>query len=197
MRTRARVLGEQLNPLLTVLPLGMLGSAVLFDFGGLIGRFGFFAHVALWDMAAGLIASLVTVVILLVDLIPAPTGSDARRVLGTETAAVGSMAILFLIVWAERSGGDRAGNAGLFVVEVFALAVGLAGAVLARSFVVGQDVIGRDGADSWASGSMTGSWLIGPTYDGATTIGSSAMGAATTGTLARVPRPRRAEMTVH
>jgi uncharacterized membrane protein len=138
VQSRARVLGEQLNPLLTVLPLGMLGSAVLFDLGALISGTVFFAHVALWDMAAGLLAGLVAVGATLVDLIVAPSPSTARRVLALEAAATGSMVVLFGIIWVVRTVAKPVGVDGLFVVEVLALAAGVAGAWLARGIVAGD-----------------------------------------------------------
>jgi uncharacterized membrane protein len=137
VQSRARVLGEQLNPLLTVLPLGMLGSAVLFDLGALMSTTPFFGRVALWDMAAGLLAGLVAVGATLVDLIVAPSGSSARRVLALEAGTTGSMVLLFGIIWAVRSFAGPSGLDGLFVVEVVALIAGVVGAWFARSIVAG------------------------------------------------------------
>src|SRR5262245_19753279 len=89
MQRRARILGEQLNPLLTVLPLGILGTALLCDLGALISGVHFFGRVAFWDMGAGLLVGLLALCGLLVDLVTAPPASFARRMVGVVTLAVG------------------------------------------------------------------------------------------------------------
>ncbi len=138
MQSRVRVLGEQLNPLLTVLPLAILGSAVLFDIGGLASGLLFFARVALWDMAAGLLAGLVAVGALLIDLIAAPARTTARRLLVAETATAGGMVAIFGVVWAIRIDGQLASTLVPVLVEAFAFVTGVVGAWLARGIVVGD-----------------------------------------------------------
>ncbi|HEX6870684.1 MAG TPA: DUF2231 domain-containing protein [Micromonosporaceae bacterium] len=138
MHSRVRVLGQPLNPLLTVLPLGILGSALLSDLGALISDTAFFARVAYWDMAAGVIAGIVTLSALLVDLITAPEESHARRVLGWVSGATAAMVVLDGCVWMVRSDHQGVGNGGLFLVELVALALGITGAWVARGLVVGR-----------------------------------------------------------
>lgn len=136
VHSRVRVMGEQLNPLLTVLPLGVLGSAVLSDLGALMSGVEFFGQVAHWDMAAGLIVGLLALSVLLVDLITAPPETHARRVLAKVSAGSCAMVFLFAVVWTVRAEGNATGSAWLLLVELLALGLGVTGAWLARGWVV-------------------------------------------------------------
>jgi uncharacterized membrane protein len=138
MQSRARILGQQLNPLLTILPLGILGSAVLCDLGALMSGVSFFGRVALWDLGAGLVVGLFALCGLLVDLITAPPGGSARRIVGTVTLAVGLMIVLFGIVWSVRADNGTAGSGALFLVELIALGSGIGGVWTARDLVNGE-----------------------------------------------------------
>lgn len=133
-----RVLGQQLNPLLTILPLGVLGSAVLSDLGALVSGSSFFARVAYWDLSVGLLVGVVSLSVLLVDLITAPAGSPIRRVLGAVSVANCAMVILFAMLWSIRGDANPAAGVGMFIVELVALGAGIAGAWLARTLVVDQ-----------------------------------------------------------
>ena len=61
-------MAQRLSPL-TVMPLGILGSAVLCDFGAQLSGFGLFGDAGFYNMAAGLIVSFVALLIVLVDLV--------------------------------------------------------------------------------------------------------------------------------
>jgi uncharacterized membrane protein len=138
MQSRARILGEQLNPLLTVLPLGILGTALLCDLGALMSGVHFFGRVALWDMGAGLVVGLLALCGLLVDLVTAPPASFARRIVGVVTLAVASMIVLFGIVWSVRMDTRATGTGPMFLVELIALGAGIAGVWMARGLVIGH-----------------------------------------------------------
>ena len=138
MQSRARILGQQLNPLLTILPLGILGSAVLCDLGALMSGVPFFGRVALWDLGAGLIVGPFALCGLLVDLMTAPPHGPARRIVGTVTVAVGAMIVLFGIVWSVRADNGATGSGALVLVELIALGTGIGGVWTARGLVNGE-----------------------------------------------------------
>jgi hypothetical protein len=118
--------------MLSVLPLGLLGSVVLFDLGALVSGVALFDQVAHWDMAAGLLVGLTVLIVLLVDLTTALSGTAVQRALGIVSSATAGMVILFAVVWWVRDDARFGGDAGLFLLEVAALAVGGTGVWFAR-----------------------------------------------------------------
>src|SRR5262245_6680851 len=118
MHSRASVLGQPVNPVLMLLPLGILVSATIADLGAMLSGLGLFATIARADMVAGLLTGVVALCALLVDLVTAPVGSLARAVLCVVCVAFGAMIGLFTVVWTMRAhtGGVRQG--GVFVLEV-------------------------------------------------------------------------------
>lgn len=140
MLGRASLLGQPLNPLLTVLPLGILGSAVLVDLGALIGGSRLFGAVALADMAVGLLVAVVSFCAILVDLITAPPGGVERQVLPFVATLTGSMMAVFMVIWSVRTDGDRAASGGMFLLELLALSAGIVAAVLARRLALGHGI---------------------------------------------------------
>src|SRR5215470_6276435 len=86
-------LRQQLYPLLTLLPLALLGSAVLFDYSTQTSGVRLFGEVALWDMLAGTLAGIACLCTHLVDLLIAAPRSEIRRVVGRAVAGTGSMVV--------------------------------------------------------------------------------------------------------
>ena len=58
MESRAKLFGHAIHPILIVFPLGLLGTAVIFDIIYLIWGSGLMAAVAFWMMTAGIIGGL-------------------------------------------------------------------------------------------------------------------------------------------
>ncbi len=136
MHSHAKVLGQPLNPVLTMLPLGILSSAVFADLAALVSGVRLFGTLAHADMVPGLLAGVLALCALLVDLITATPGTMARQVLGVICVAFAAMVVAFTTVWSVRLDGRASG--GLFAIEVLALAAGIAGAWLARGLTVGR-----------------------------------------------------------
>jgi hypothetical protein len=118
--------------MLGALPLGLLGSVVLFDLGALVSGVALFGQVAHWDMAAGLLVGLTVLTVLLVDLTTALSGTPTQRALGIVSSATAGMVILFAVVWWVRDDASFGGDAGTFLLELAALAVGGTGVWFAR-----------------------------------------------------------------
>ncbi|MGH8771313.1 MAG: DUF2231 domain-containing protein [Burkholderiales bacterium] len=59
MESKAKFLGHPVHPMLVVFPLGLLGTAVIFDVIHPITRNSAFSIAAYWMIAAGLIGGLI------------------------------------------------------------------------------------------------------------------------------------------
>jgi uncharacterized membrane protein len=129
MESRARVLGHPVHQMLIVFPLGLLGTAVVFDVLGLITDRPGFAVAAAYTIAAGLVGGLVAAVFGLIDWLAIPPNTRARRV-GT-LHGVGNVVVVLLFAgsWLVRT------NAVDWDPNAWALVLGFAG--LALSGVTG------------------------------------------------------------
>jgi uncharacterized membrane protein len=113
-------------------PVALLSSVVLFDFGALIGGFGFFVQVGHWIMATGLVVGVIVLTLALIDLTSTMSGTPAHRIRGAASSALAVMVMAFATVWWARQDSRLDGNAALWLVELFAVGVGAAGAWFAR-----------------------------------------------------------------
>ncbi len=144
MDSRARVLGQPVNPVLMLLPLGILSTATIADLGALLSGLRLFGAVAQADVIVGLVAGGFALCALLVDFVTAPARSVAREVLALASLCYGGMVAIFLTVCSVRAADGTVGNAGLFLLELVALAGGVAAARLAHSLGTGR------GRPTWA-----------------------------------------------
>ncbi|KWX08277.1 membrane protein, partial [Carbonactinospora thermoautotrophica] len=102
MRSRARMLGHPVHPMLVVLPLGLLIGAVLFDILYLIFGGTTFPLVAGYTMAAGIIGGLVAGVFGLVDWMAIPPRTRARRIGTLHGLGNVLVLVLFGLSWLLR-----------------------------------------------------------------------------------------------
>ena len=79
MRTRAKVAGHAVHPMLVILPLGLFGISVVFDVLGLLTSQPLWSRLALWNVAAGVVSAIITAGFGLADLRAIPTGTRAAR----------------------------------------------------------------------------------------------------------------------
>ncbi len=80
MRSHARLLGHSIHQMLIVFPLGLLGTAVVFDLINLATRTEAFNVVAYWMIAAGVVGGLLAAPFGFVDWLHVPGGTRAKRV---------------------------------------------------------------------------------------------------------------------
>ena len=137
MQAGARDLGQRLSPL-TVMPLGILGSAVLCDVGAQVSGFGLFGIAGFYNMAAGLVVGFAALVIVLADLVTGSSGSAGRELVGAVSATMTATVGVFALVWSVRMEGARAGGPWLLLFEFVALAVGSVGGWFAQGVVIGR-----------------------------------------------------------
>lgn len=80
MESRVKLFGHPIHPMLIVFPLGILGGSVVFDVVYLITKTGRWADIAFWMIAAGVVGGLVAAMFGLIDWLPIPAGTRAKRV---------------------------------------------------------------------------------------------------------------------
>ena len=80
MESRAKILGHPAHQMLIVFPLGLLATAVIFDFIFLAGGGETMAVVAYWMIVAGIIGGLIAVPFGWIDWFAIPRGTRAKSV---------------------------------------------------------------------------------------------------------------------
>lgn len=156
MESRAKLLGHAGHQMLIPFPLGLLTAGVVADIVYLVNDGPFWANMAYWLIAAGVIMGLVAAVFGAVDYISIPRGTRAKYI-GT-LHGVGNvvMIALFGASWALRQPTPAAPplTAILFAVLAVLLSLGTAwlGGELVDRLGVGID----DGANVNAPSSLSG-----------------------------------------
>lgn len=139
MEARARLLGHPVHQMLIVLPLGLLGGAVLFDLLFLATGGTQWYLVAYWLLPVGVLSGLLAAVFGLADWTKIPAGTRARRVGLLHGAGNVGVVALFAASWLLR--GDALSEPGLP-----AIALSLAGGGLSLvTGWLGGELVGRLG----------------------------------------------------
>lgn len=125
MESRVKALGHPVHPMLVMFPLGLLVTAVVFDFIDLVGGPDVLGEVAFWNITVGLAVGLLAAVTGLVDWLAIPRDTRAKRVGALHGLLNLGLVVVFAIVWLVRLGADgRDAGTGLFIVELLALGIG-------------------------------------------------------------------------
>ncbi|HEY0700653.1 MAG TPA: DUF2231 domain-containing protein, partial [Micromonospora sp.] len=130
MRSRLRVEGHPIQPMLVTLPFGLFVVATLFDLADVIGGLDFLGEVGYWTVVAALVSSALAAVAGLVDLWDTP--GDRTRATAIRFNVVNAvMATLFVVACLIRAGAPDRGATGVLVtLELLGLAVGAVGVAL-------------------------------------------------------------------
>lgn len=140
MESRAKAAGHAVHQQLVVFPLGLLGTAVVFDLIGLATDDGRFASASYLMIAAGVLSGLAAAVFGLIDYVAIPRTTRARRVGLLHGAGNVVVLALFAGSWALRAGAeDNVPGPGALVLALLALAVTIGTAWL------GGELVGRLG----------------------------------------------------
>ena len=157
MESKAKLAGHAVHPMLITLPLGLLGTAVIFDIIRAFTDSTDLAVASFYMIAAGIIGGLLAALFGLVDWLAIPTGTRAKR-LGL-WHGVGNVVVvaLFAVSWLLRRGQDGYQPTGVafwlgVVAVVLALATAWAGGELVERLGVGVD----EGANLDAPNSLSG-----------------------------------------
>jgi uncharacterized membrane protein len=158
MESRAKLFGHPIHPMLIPFPLGLLGTAVLFDLIALVGGdWSSLARAAVYMIAAGVLAGLLAAVFGAIDWLAIPGGTRARRIATLHGLGNVVIVALFAIAWLLRNDDPPEDAAGLpIVLEIVgvlgALVTGWLGGELVDHLGVGVD----PGANLDAPSSLSG-----------------------------------------
>lgn len=126
MESRVKLLGHAVHPMLIVLPLGLLATAVVFDLLYLITGNGGFSTSSFFMIAAGILGGLLAAVTGLLDWLAIPSGTRANRVGLLHGGGNAVVIVLFIAAWLLRQGEAGYNPGGLpFVLELVAAAIAL------------------------------------------------------------------------
>jgi uncharacterized membrane protein len=144
MESRAKLFGHPIHPMLIPFPLGLLGTAVLFDLIHLIADWDALSRAAFYMIAAGVVAGLLAAIFGAIDWAAIPDGTRAKRI-GT-MHGLGNVAVtaLFAVAWLLRNDDPPKDASGLpIVLEVVgllsALVTGWLGGELVDRLGIGVD----------------------------------------------------------
>jgi len=157
MESRAKLAGHAIHPMLITLPLGLLGTAVVFDIIRAFTDDADFAVASFYMLAAGIIGGLLAALFGLIDWLAIPAGTRAKRVGLWHGAGNVVVVVLFAVSWLLRRGQDDYQPDGLafwlgVVAVLLALATAWAGGELVERLGVGVD----EGANLDAPSSLRG-----------------------------------------
>ncbi len=102
MDSRAKLLGHPVHPMLVVFPLGLLGTAVVFDIAHLATRNGYWAGLAFWLITVGLIGGLLAGVFGFRDWLAIPRGTRAKAIGAWHGGGNLVVLVLFAVSWILR-----------------------------------------------------------------------------------------------
>lgn len=125
MESRTKLLGHPIHPMLIVLPLGLLSTAVVFDVLYVVTGNTEFATFAFWAIAAGIIGGLTAAIFGLVDWLAIPGETRAKRVGLLHGGGNVVVVALFALSWILRLGDPT------YLPSVGPMLLGLLGAGLA------------------------------------------------------------------
>ena len=124
MESRIKLFGHPVHPMLIPFPLGLLGTALLFDLIASFGNRDSFGQAASYMVVAGILAGLLAAVFGALDWLAIPSGTRAKRVgLLHGLGNVGVVA-LFALAWLVRQ--DDAANPDGVVLALEIVGVGVA-----------------------------------------------------------------------
>lgn len=155
MESRTKLFGHPVHPMLVVFPLGLLGTAVVFDIIRLATRNGYWSEIAFWMMAAGILTGLIAAPFGAIDWLAIPSGTRAARVGFLHGFGNVIVLALFALSWWMRR--DVPGVPGVvalttsFLGFFLALVTGWLGGELVDRLGVGVD----EGANVNAPSSLT------------------------------------------
>lgn len=124
MDSRAKALGHPIHQQLIVFPLGLLGTAVLFDVLAKVLDKGELSIASYWMIAAGVLSGVVAGVFGFLDYLAIPKGTRAKRIGTLHGIGNELVLLLFAASWLLRDddGNHESGTVALSVA-LFATAL--------------------------------------------------------------------------
>lgn len=135
MNSRIRVLGHPLHPMLIVFPLGLLGTAVIFDVLHILDRQGPWAYLSFYLIGAGLVGGLIAASVGLLDWLEIPGGTRAKQVGLMHALSNSTVMVVFFFSWLMRRELPAAPELFALVLSFIGLAMSLVGGWLGGELV--------------------------------------------------------------
>lgn len=144
MESKAKLFGHPIHPMLIPFPLGLLGTAVVFDLINLIDDdWGGLARAAYYMIAAGIIAGLLAAVFGAIDWLAIPSGTRAKRVGALHGLGNVVIVVVFSVAWLLRRDDPTSPTSFVLILELVgvigALVTGWLGGELVDRLGVGVD----------------------------------------------------------
>jgi uncharacterized membrane protein len=156
VKSKAKIMGHPIHPILIPFPLGLLSTSVVFDVVYLLTGNGKWSEISFWMIAAGVIGGLAAAVFGLIDWLAIPSGTRAKALGMWHGTTNVVMVTIFIVSWLLRA--DAPGDPGIVTIVLSFVAVGLAslGGFLGGELVVRLGVGVAEGAHLNAPGSLSG-----------------------------------------
>jgi uncharacterized membrane protein len=155
MESRVKLFGHPVHPMLIVFPLGLLGTAVIFDIIYLIWHNPSWTEAAYRMIIAGVIGGLLAAVPGTLDWLAIPSATRAKRIGLWHGLGNVLIVVLFIISWALRHANPAAPPTAALVLGFIglglALITGWLGGELVDHLGIGVD----DGAQPNAPSSLS------------------------------------------
>ena len=117
MPTRLRVLGHPIHPMLVAFPIGLLGTAVVFDLVGVFVGDREWFRISFWTIAAGLVGGLVAAVFGLADWLSIRSATRAQRIGLVHGLANVIVVLLFAGSWFLRRSAPENPSTGALILS--------------------------------------------------------------------------------
>jgi uncharacterized membrane protein len=144
MESKVKFAGHPVHPMLIVFPLGLLGTAVIFDIIYLVGDNPHWAVAAYYMIGAGIVGGLAAAVFGLLDWLAIPPGTRARRIGLWHGLGNLVVVLLFVLSWVLRRDDPGTPPTGAIVAGLSGVIVSLLTAWLGGELVY-RLAVGVDG----------------------------------------------------
>jgi uncharacterized membrane protein len=157
MESRAKLAGHAIHPMLITLPLGLLGTAVIFDIIQAFTNEADLAVASFYMLAAGILGGLLAALFGLIDWLAIPAGTRAKGIGALHGVGNVVVVVLFAVSWLLRRGqADYQPTGVAFWLGVVAVVLALATAWLGGELVERLGVGVNEGANLDAPSSLSG-----------------------------------------
>src|SRR5262245_21808278 len=113
MKSKVKVLGHAVHPMLIVFPLGLLVTSVVWDVVHLVSGSARWGMISFWTIVAGVVGALLAAIPGFIDWLSIPRGTRARTVglyhLGLNLGMLALFVVSLLARWAAPGGYETAG----------------------------------------------------------------------------------------
>lgn len=125
MKSRARILGHPIHPMLMIFPLGLFIIAFVFDIVHFLTSNPIFSMLGFWNITAGIIGGLVAAIPGFIDWLAIPQGTRAKTIGLWHGGGNVLIVMIFAVVWLLRVNALGNSPAGLpIILEIVAIAMG-------------------------------------------------------------------------